>query len=272
MPELPEVETVKRKLEDIYLGKEIKNVEVRYEKILANIKTKDFINNLINQKIVSFSRKGKYLIINLSNSHLLVHLRMEGKFKDDIKELDKHSHIIFYFTDGSILIYHDVRKFGKIFYFGLDEDFYNLKPLNVLGKDAIDNIDIDYLYQKIKKDSRKIKTVLLDQSVLAGIGNIYADEILFDCKINPTKIAKKLNKTDCKNIIDSASKILNEAIKDGGSTIKSFKSFHGIDGMFQQHLQVYGRQGEPCPRCNTLIVKEFVNQRGTHYCPKCQKG
>ena len=272
MPELPEVETVKRKLEAVYVNKTIKDVKVYYDRILENIDKDNFINNLKGQTITSFSRKGKYLIFNLSNSNMLVHLRMEGKFKDNLDDFDKHSHILFTFEDNSILIYHDVRKFGRIFYFDKNINIYETNPLNKLGFDAIDDINENYLYQKLQKDNRHIKTILLDQSIIAGIGNIYADEICFDCKINPLTKGKDISIKKCKEILNSAKKILNEAIKDGGSTIKSFQSFHGLDGLFQQHLKVYGKENQPCPICNTTIVKEFVNQRGTHYCPKCQKG
>ena len=272
MPELPEVETVKNTLKANYLNKTISKIEVRYENILANIDKDDFCIKLINQKIIDFSRKGKFLIINLDKSNLLIHLRMEGKFKTHSSQIDKHSHVIIKFNDNNYLIYHDVRKFGKIYYFEKDINIFDVAPLNKLGLEPSEVTDQNYLYNKIKKINKPIKTVLLDQSILAGIGNIYADEICFACHISPLTKASNISKEISIEIIKQANVILKAAIEDGGSTIKTFQSSHGIDGLFQQKLKVYGKENVPCPNCNHLIVKTFVNQRGTHYCPNCQKG
>ena len=272
MPELPEVETVKKTLEAVYLNKTITNVIVKYDNILANINSIEFINNLKNQTILSFNRIGKILIINLSKSNLLIHLRMEGKFKFNKDLLDKHSHVIFDFEDGSTLIYHDVRKFGKIFYYDKNQDITKLAPLNKLGFEPFDIKDPKYLYDKLQKSKKPIKSSLLDQSIMAGIGNIYADEICFECKLNPNTISNTISLKKCIEIISAASVILKEAIKDGGSTIKTFQSSHGVDGLFQQKLKVYGKTNQPCINCNCKIVKTFINKRGTHYCPNCQKG
>ena len=272
MPELPEVETVKRVLEKRYLNKTISDVIINHNNIIANISCDEFILKLKNQTITSFDRKGKFLIINLSNSTLLVHLRMEGKFKFEKELIDKHSHVIFKLADESVLIYHDVRKFGKIFYFDKDVNIYNEKPLNKLGLEPMEVNDPNYLYLKLKNSNKPIKSLLLDQSILAGIGNIYADEICFACKISPTMKANNISLKKCIEIISNASIILKAAINDGGSTIKSFQSAHGVDGLFQQKLKVYGKEGQKCEICGQKIIKTFVNKRGTHYCPNCQKG
>lgn len=272
MPELPEVETVKRGLEKYCLNKTIQNVIVKHDNIIANLSSLDFIDKIKNQTIISFSRKGKFIIINLNNGTLLVHLRMEGKFKFEKELIDKHSHVIFNFTDDNVLIYHDVRKFGKIYYFEKETDIYATLPLNKLGLEPMEVNDPVYLFDKFKKVNLPIKAALLEQSILAGIGNIYADEICFACKISPFKKANELSLAECEKIILEASRILKEAIELGGSTIKTFQSTHGVDGLFQQKLLVYGRQGLPCLNCNTLIEKTFIKQRGTHYCPNCQKG
>lgn len=272
MPELPEVETVKRTLELIYLNKKVKNVTVNYENILANIDSKSFKNNLINQEILSFDRFGKILIINLTNGTMLVHLRMEGKFKFDRNLLDKHSHVIFDFVDNHTLIYHDVRKFGKIFYYDKQVDIKKVAPLNKLGLEPFDIKDPTYLYNKLQKSKKPIKSSLLDQSIIAGIGNIYADEICFACKLNPSSLSNSISLKKCIEIIEASSIILKAAINDGGSTIKTFQSSHGVDGLFQQKLKVYGKTNQPCVNCNHKIIKTFINKRGTHYCPNCQKG
>lgn len=272
MPELPEVETVKNGLKNIYCNKIIDNVIVNHNNIIANIDVDLFKDKLTNQTIISFDRQGKFIIVNLSNSKLLIHLRMEGKFKFKKELIDKHSHVIFTFKDESVLIYHDVRKFGKIYYFDKDVDIYTKLPLSKLGKEPFEVKDATYLLEKFKRVKLPIKAALLDQSILAGIGNIYADEICFACKLSPFKIANTLTLKECEEIIKQSCIILNDAIKDGGSTIKTFQSSHGVDGLFQQKLKVYGKENQPCEVCNEIIVKTFIKQRGTHYCPSCQKG
>ncbi|MDY2888774.1 MAG: DNA-formamidopyrimidine glycosylase [Candidatus Caccosoma sp.] len=271
MPELPEVETIKNALKEDFLNEKISNVVVNYENILENVDKETFINSLRDQTIKSFNRLGKYIIVYLTNYTLIIHLRMEGKFKLSESLIDKHSHIIFYFYSKKILIYHDVRKFGRMWLFNNNVDIFKEKPLCNLGLELSMINDPAYLYNKFKKNNKPIKTCLLDQSIIAGIGNIYADEICFACKINPLTKANKLTIDDCKNIIKEGNIILNEAIKEGGSSIKTFKNTHGVDGMFQQKLKVYGRENKPCLICHSIIVKEFVNGRGTHYCPNCQK-
>lgn len=272
MPELPEVETVKRGLEKYCLNKTINDVVINHNNIIANLTVEEFKEKIKNQKIISFSRKGKFLIINLDEGTLLVHLRMEGKFKFEKELIDKHSHVIFNFNDSNVLIYHDVRKFGKIYYFDKEVNIFNEAPLNKLGLEPMEVKNVSYLYDKLTKVSLPIKAALLEQSILAGIGNIYADEICYACKISPFKKANELTKVECENIIKEASRILTEAIELGGSTIKSFQSTHGVDGLFQQKLLVYGKTGIPCINCYTPIEKTFIKQRGTHYCPNCQKG
>ncbi len=271
MPELPEVETVKRGLQEIYLNKTIEKVQVFYPKILSNIQENQFCEVLKNQTILSFDRKGKYIIIYLSDGTLLVHLRMEGKFKFSLNELDKHSHILFSFKDGSNLVYHDVRKFGRIWYFAKKINIFDVEPLNKLGPEPMEVSHPDEIYQKLQKINKPIKTALLDQSLLAGIGNIYADEICFACKIHPQRKANEITYEETKEILKQACRILNEAIKLGGSTIKSFQNAHGVDGRFQLKIQVYGKENQSCPICGHLIVKTFIHQRGTHFCPVCQK-
>lgn len=271
MPELPEVETVKETLKKYVLSKKIVNVEVYYERILENINKETFTQILINQTIQDIQRYGKYLIFVLTNGFLISHLRMEGKYHYNIEKRDKHTHLCFYFQDGTNLAYHDVRKFGRMVYFDANVDIFKQKPLNQLGKEPFDVENGKYLYEKIHHLSKSIKQILLDQSILAGIGNIYADEICFASKISPFKEGKKITRKQCDIIIENAKKVLKDAIKLGGSTVKSFQSAHGIDGLFQTKLNVYGKQGTPCPICNHVILKDKIAQRGTHYCPHCQR-
>lgn len=271
MPELPEVETIKETLKNYILKKKIISIKVNYPKIIANLEVSKFTELLKNQVIMDITRYGKYLIFNLSNGYLISHLRMEGKYYYQMEKEDKHTHVIFYFDDKTSLSYHDVRKFGRMHYFDKSVDIKKEKPLLQLGKEPFDLKDGSYLYQKVCHSNHVLKQILLDQSVMAGIGNIYADEICFACQLSPLKKGKTLTKKQCDCLVKESKKVLNKAIKLGGSTIKSYHSAQGIDGLFQNELQVYGKKDQPCPVCNNPILKVVVNGRGTHYCKHCQR-
>ena len=269
MPELPEVETVVRTLEHKINKRIIKNVNILYEKIVAEPDAMTFSRCLTNQRFEKFDRRGKFLIFELTDYVLVAHLRMEGKFYvyPEHTEPDKHTHIVFVLDQGE-LHYNDVRKFGRFY---LYEKGAELKALQSLGYEPFDeNLNSEYLksYCHLKKTA--IKTQLLDQSMIAGIGNIYANEICFDVKLNPEHPACYISRRKWDEIIESTKKILNEAIAAGGTTIRSYTSSLGVTGMFQQNLHVHSRAGELC-ECGCEIVKCFVNGRGTYYCPNCQK-
>jgi formamidopyrimidine-DNA glycosylase len=271
MPELPEVETVKEKLKPRLINKRIKDVEVHWNNTIVGIDVNDFKNKLSNQVFIDIKRRGKWLIFELTDYYLLIHLRMEGKFffKEETDERIKHEHVIFKLEDIE-LRFHDTRKFGKMYL--LDkEDAYNRKPLNELGLEPFDdNLTISYLKEKYKHKSLPIKEVLLDQKIIVGIGNIYADEILFLSKINPWKKARELNKKELSNIISNTKEVLSKAIELGGTTIRSYVSLDNKKGSFQDELFVHGRVNKPCKVCQTLIQKKFIGGRGTYYCFTCQ--
>lgn len=274
MPELPEVETVRNVLKGWVIGKTIKNVNVFYERVIENMTFDDFKNKIINQKINDIGRKGKYLLFILDDYVLLSHLRMEGKYyliKDD--ELDektnKHKIISFVLDNQNCLLYHDVRKFGRMKL--LDKNNYlDDESLKKVGKEPFD-ITEEELYEKIKLSNKPIKELLLDQSNMAGLGNIYVDEVLFASNIYPLRKGKEIKEEEIKIIIENSIKVLNKAIELGGSTIRSYHSGNKVDGRFQNVLNVYGKKGEKCPCCSSIIEKIVVGGRGTHYCPKCQK-
>ena len=273
MPELPEVETVKRTLKPKLIGKTIKKVDVLYSNIIAYPKIEEFIKQIENQSIIDIKRRGKWLIFELDNYYLLSHLRMEGKyhFKKLDDKMEKHEHVNFILNDDICLRYNDTRKFGKMYLYTKEEAFNN-KPLNELGLEPWDdNLTTDYLKEKYNNKTIPIKTVLLDQCIITGIGNIYADEILFLSNINPLKKAKDLNKKELNNIINNTKLILEKAIDDGGTTIRSYESSEGVHGRFQQNLHVHNQLGKKCNVCGNEIIKIQVNGRGTYYCPKCQK-
>lgn len=273
MPELPEVETVKETLKKIVLNKKIKNVEVLYSNIVASPNKEEFIEKLKDEIIIDINRRGKWLIFELTNYYLLSHLRMEGKYiiRSNKDAYEKHEHVIFKFYDNTELRYKDTRKFGKMHLVKKDE-LDTCKALIDIGMEPFDNnLNSNYLLEKYKSKRLPIKTVLLDQSIIAGIGNIYADEILFLSSINPLKKAFEITDKEAKNIIKYTKEVLNKAIASGGTTIRSYESSEGVHGRFQQELLVHNKIHESCPNCGNKIIKITVGGRGTYYCKKCQK-
>ncbi len=273
MPELPEVETVKETLKRLVIGKKIIGVTVNYSNIIEYPNVQLFKEEIINQTINDIKRRGKWLLFDLDNYYLLSHLRMEGRYfyKNKNDEHLKHEHVIFNFSDETELRYLDSRKFGKMHLIE-KKDAYNQKPLNELGLEPWDdNLTISYLKEKYKNKKLPIKTVILDQSIIVGIGNIYADEILFLSNINPLKKASLLNDDELLNIIKYTKEILEKAILNGGTTIRSYESSEGVHGKFQQNLLVHNRENKDCPNCKNKIIKIKVGGRGTYYCPNCQK-
>ncbi|MGL5643869.1 MAG: DNA-formamidopyrimidine glycosylase [Metamycoplasmataceae bacterium] len=274
MPELPEVQTVVNYLNREIRGKKILDVQVLAEKMIKNVSIETFKDTLINVTIDKIERVGKYLIFYLSNKHVMVsHLRMEGKYWiKDLKEpiLDRHIHLIFKLDDVN-LCYHDTRKFGT-FTIYKTKDFRNSAELIKIAADPLSTeFNADYLYEKIQKSKKLIKTMLLEQSVVSGIGNIYACEILFSARISPFKTAGELSWDECKNIVKESKRILKLAVKNNGTTVSSFTFDNTHAGSFQSYLNVYGRARKKCTNCNSLIVKDYINKRGTYYCPNCQR-
>ena len=273
MPELPEVETVKESLKCRLVGRKIKNVNILWDNIIAYPSKEEFIKDINDKIIIDIKRRGKFLLFDLDDYYLLSHLRMEGKyfFKNHDDEINKHEHVIFDLGNDEELRYMDTRKFGKM-YLIKKEDIDKIGPLKDLGLEPWDdNLISEYLINKYKNKRLPIKTVLLDQSIIVGIGNIYADEILFLSKINPLKKCNLLNKEECERIIKYTKEVLENAIKMGGSTIRTYSSVDGVHGLFQNELLVHGKDKGACPDCNNKIEKIRIGGRGTYYCPKCQK-
>lgn len=266
MPELPEVETVKRTLKPLIVNKTIKAIDIYYDRIIEDDQ-KLFCQKVINQTIRDIDRYGKYLIFKLDDVAFISHLRMEGKYRYCLsdEEISKHDHVVFKLDDGHDLRYNDTRKFGRMKLVSL-QHYLEQAPLNKLGPEPF-FIDEEKLYQQLKKKNQPIKHVLLDQSVICGIGNIYANEICFAMKISPYAKACQLTKKRVHELKEVSISILNRAIEQGGTTIHSF-SANGIDGLFQVQLQVHGQK--VCKECGHKIVKEMLKGRGTYYCPHCQ--
>lgn len=273
MPEKPEVITVTKKLEKRLLGRKITDCKVYYEPIIDYSSSKEFIDKVKNQTIRSFSTRGKWIVVELDTDYLLVHLRMEGKFffRDIGSPLEKHHHVVFTIDNEEELHFQDVRKFGRMKLIPKDK-INEMPPFTELGLEPWDKkLTANYLKEKLQNKKIPIKTALLDQSIITGIGNIYDDEILFLSKINPMLPANEVKLNDLENIIKNTITTLDKAIAEGGTTIRNYTSEEGVTGMFQNHLYVHTKVGEPCPVCKTTIVKTKVNGRGTYYCPNCQK-
>jgi formamidopyrimidine-DNA glycosylase len=272
MPELPEVETVRATLEPRLRGKQIASVFLRYPKMIQG-DAAVFAAALANQTLEKIDRIGKYLFFVFTDGIVVSHLRMEGKYflKPQSDPYEKHEHAIWNFTDGESLRYHDTRKFGTMEWISKD-GIENYRQAKNIGLEPLDpQFDALTFYRRLKQTKRVIKAVLLDQSVITGLGNIYVDEVLHRTKIHPSTIANRLTKNDAKNIASQSVVVLNQAIGLGGTTIRSYVSSLGVTGRFQNELTVHQRQGEPCLTCQTPIEKIKVGGRGTYYCPLCQQ-
>lgn len=274
MPELPEVETVRKTLVELVVGKTIKEVTVGWPKIIQHpLEYEQFQDALQGQTIIDVNRKGKFLIFILDDYALVSHLRMEGNYrlKNENDPKDKHTHIIFHFKDGTELRYRDVRKFGTMHLFtkGTEE---TVPPLSKLGPEPFSNsFTTDYLKEKFAKTERIIKAVLLDQTIVTGLGNIYVDEVLHRAEIHPERKAKSLTDQEIARLREQAAATLQESIAVGGSSVNTYMNSHGLTGSYQEQLLVYGRKGEACLQCGEQIEKIKAAGRGTHFCPNCQK-
>ena len=286
MPELPEVEVVKQSLDRKIKFQKIKKVVVRNRNLRFKIpKTFEFF--LKNKKINKISRKSKYLIFHLNNStFFIIHLGMSGTIhlvsKKNYNNTNtsfygssnlpiKHNHILIFLKKNQF-IYNDPRRFGFIKILKNKMDLLNF--FKNIGPEPLDNkFNISYLDNYLKGKKKNIKSFLLDQKFVSGIGNIYSNEILFYCKINPFKQAKKLNKKDIEKIKYFSKFILNRAIKKGGSSIKDFKNTKGKKGNYQNEFKVYQRENLNCIKkdCNGKIKKRFISKRSTFFCNSCQK-
>ena len=273
MPELPEVETVKNSLKLRLVGRRISNVRVYYSNIVEYPSVDAFIKMIKGQHINDMDRYGKWIIFVLDDYYLLSHLRMEGKyfFRKKEDKLLKHEHVVFDFDDGEELRYMDVRKFGK-FHLIKKGDIDKIGPFLKMGLEPWDSkLTVTYLNDKFSKKKIPIKSALLDQSIIVGIGNIYADEILFLSGISPIKRACDLVDEEIYSIIMNTKEVLGKAIQKGGTTIRSYTSVDGVHGLFQQELFVHGKKDSQCLKCGSIIEKIKVNGRGTYYCSHCQK-
>lgn len=271
MPELPEVETICRALRKNIKSKEISKFKIFNQnlrwKVDGNISK--FLNN---NTLISIKRKGKYLLFHFPNGTLIIHLGMTGVLKflaaKESLATQNHDHYQIIFKDKSKLLYNDVRKFGSIHWESKAENNFLIKNLGVepLSKD----FNEDYLFKIGKKRKLSIKNLIMDQKVVTGIGNIYACESLFSSKIHPHKKSNKLTRRNYTDLVSSIKKVLNSAIKSGGTSIRNFRKIDGELGYFSQKLSVYGKINCPC-KLNVKIKKIKTNGRTSFFCGNCQK-
>lgn len=274
MPELPEVETVKEALNQTVKGQTIKEIELRYEPMVKNMSADEFKEKLINQTIQEVSRRGKYLVFHFDDYQLLSHLRMEGKYfyVDSDFELNPHVHVIFTLENGKRLLYQDTRKFGTYHLYDKAIDLETTAPFQVLGLEPFaTEFTPSYVKEKIQNKKKPIKSLLLDQTIVCGLGNIYVDEVLYRARLHPLTSSSELTDKDIENVVKYTVEVLARAIELGGTTIRTFSSSHGVSGTFQNELLVHQRKGENCYECHTPIEKIKVGGRGTYFCPTCQK-
>lgn len=271
MPELPEVETVRQTLEPLLSNLKIVSCDVRVNRLVTDdIPT--FVNQIVGKTIKNMSRRGKYLIFVLNEGVMVSHLRMEGKFfiKQPGVSHNKHEHVIFTLSSGQELRYHDVRKFGTFCF--REGDYLTQPPLAKLGKEPFDSsLTGSYLMNKAKNKTTSLKAFLLDQTIIAGLGNIYVDEVCFRLKKHPSTSVNSLKNASFDALVTHVKDVMQKAIALGGTTIRSYVSIEGVHGRFQNELDVHMQAGKPCGVCQSKIEKTQVAGRGTYFCPVCQK-
>ncbi len=291
MPELPEVEVTRRRIAPLLVGRRIARVHTTADSYFFLTPPDALARGLEGREIRALERRGKYLVAQLGDGQrLMLHLGMSGQlFADGARSLrllsatsraslapdeqpgfepDAHTHLRLTFADaGAEVLFRDVRKFGKV---RLLEPGESDPRLDRLGIDALEASGDD-LHAGSRGRRVAIKNLLLQQSLIAGIGNIYADEGLFLAGIRPTRAARRLTRPDCARLVEGVQRVLRRSIDTGGSSISDFVSPDGDDGAYQDERRVYARTGEPCPQCATPIRRIVLAQRGTHYCPTCQR-
>lgn len=279
MPELPEVETIKTALRKTLINKKIKKANIRQNQFRISVPD-DFENVIKNSIIINISRRAKYLILELDNGYSIInHLGMSGQIKilnQKPNKLEKHDHIIIE-CDDIYIIYNDARRFGLMTYCKT-KDLHKHKLFSHLGVEPFsDAFSGEYLFSKIKNKKSQIKPMLLNQSIIVGIGNIYASELLYNAKISPIRPCNMISLEECNKIVVESKTVLEKAIKAGGSTLKDYKKPDGSLGYFQNTHKVYGKENQICPNCKSIInqnscIKKITQAgRSSFYCPITQK-
>jgi len=273
MPELPEVETIKRDLEDKVRGKRVKKVMIKNEKCVREPLPGEFIKRVEGRVFKEIQRRGKFLLIRLDSlDTLVIHLKLTGRLIYSKQgEMIDYARLMFIFDDRSQLVFADIRGFGSIWLIP-DQEFHRIPSLNNLGLEPLeDDFTMEKFGNILRKKRGKIKPLLMDQSLIAGIGNVYSQEALFLAGINPERSPSGLLDEEIRSLYNNLKQILQEAIRHRGSSVDTYVDLEGEKGSYEEHLNVYGRKGQSCPRCGATIKRINLAGRGTYFCPKCQK-
>lgn len=269
MPELPEIETIKRGIEDL-TGNSIINVIIRNNSLRYKI-SPTLYNDLIGKMVISIKRRAKYLLLELTEGFIIIHLGMSGRLTlldDRDAPIKKHDHFDISFN-SQILRYNDPRRFGLILY---TESPLNNKLLKNLGPEPLEkDFNAKYLLSKLLNKKSAIKKLIMDNQIVVGVGNIYACESLFLSKISPTRTGSSITDAEAKLLVKSIKIILQNAIELGGSTLRDYQTADGSLGYFQNIHKVYAKTNKPCSECGTIIMEKRLGQRNSFYCPNCQK-
>lgn len=273
MPELPEVEIIRQYLDEQLPGRTIACVDILLPRQLKYPEPEAFQSLVAGKRMKGMRRRGKYLLLDLQDGSTVVfHLRMTGSLVYDPsgKQRDAYARMVFHLAGGGALVFADVRTFGCVYGFAAGEEIA-VPGLQSLGPEPLsDAFTPAYLAQAVRGRKQPIKSFLLDQRRIAGLGNIYADESLFLAGIDPRREAGSLTQAECKKLAAAIQHVLRDGLADGGTTFRNYRNGEGGYGRHQEHLCVYHRAGKPCPTCGRPIEKITVGGRGTHFCPYCQ--
>lgn len=274
MPEMPEVEIIRRGLVGKLSGKQITNVEIFLPRLIKWPSAAVFQAMMIGRTICDMSRRGKYLLLRLDNrNEIIIHLRMTGRlcYVRAGEEKDPYARIVVHLDNGDLLVYADTRTLGTLY--GIKEDeLWRISGLSAMGPEPLsEEFTIRYLEEVLAKCKGKVKSFLLNQKYIGGLGNIYVDECLHLAGIHPQRSGVGLGSAEIAELHSAINRVIAAGIEDGGTTFRDYRNSEGEKGNHQEHLFVYSRNGLPCRKCGTMIEKIEVGGRGTHFCPQCQR-
>ncbi|HWR38394.1 MAG TPA: DNA-formamidopyrimidine glycosylase [Patescibacteria group bacterium] len=282
MPELPEVETIRRTLADRIGGRTIQNVDLSLARLVKWPVPAQFLAVIMGKTFDRLERRGKYLLFYLKDIQepeqettmiLVVHLRMTGRLRylAPGEEIDRFTHVTFHLDNGDRLIYADTRTLGTL-YLVSDTELWRLSGLAGLGPEPLSaEFTLEYFQGALRGRKGKIKGLLLNQQIIGGMGNIYADECLAVAGLSPERSAGSLTPEESRLLYDAVNQVIREGIEHGGTTFRDYRDGDGKSGSHQRHLAVYGRANQPCSRCGGTIIRKEIAGRGAHFCPECQK-